>query len=346
MAPRFAPASLAAFGQLFMAGLPGPRLDPVARELVQNLGVAGVILFARNLEAPEQVWELTRDLQELAMAVQGRPLLVALDQEGGTVQRLKAPFSLIPKARELGLSATPAEVEALYQRVARELALVGVNLNLAPVLDVARSPDCPQWERSFGPDPERVAALGAAAIRGMLTGGIFPVAKHFPGLGDTLRDSHLELPVAASPDPARQADLQPFAAALAAGAPAVMTAHVQVPAWDKLPGTLSKVAVQEWLREKLGFEGVVMTDDLEMGAIREQGVVPRAALQALAAGADLLLICENSRLAWEAAALLKGEPDLLARAREAARRLAGLRQRLRPQGAGLSDLRQYFSLAC
>ncbi len=336
-------SDLAASGQLFMVGLPGPRLDPVARELVQDLGVAGIILFARNLESPEQVWELTRDLQELALAVQGRPLLIALDQEGGPVQRLKAPFTLIPPPRELGLTATPAAVEALFRQVARELALVGVNLNLAPVLDVARSPSCPQWERSFGPDPQRVAALGAAAIRGMLAGGILPVAKHFPGLGDTLRDSHQELPTATSPDPAREADLSPFAAAIGAGVPVVMTAHLRVPAWDRLPGTLSGVAIQEWLRGNLGFTGVVMTDDLEMGAIREETPVPRAAVQALAAGADLLLICEHWQLAWEAAALLRGESDLQVRAQEAAHRLAALRRRLKPGGASRSDLRQYFA---
>jgi beta-N-acetylhexosaminidase len=343
MAPKTTTSDSSDCGQLFMVGLPGPRPDPIARELIRDLGVGGVILFARNIEAPEQVWELIRDLQELAQAARGRPLLVAVDQEGGPVQRLKAPFTLIPGARELGLAATPAEVEALFQRVGRELASVGVNMNLAPVLDVARSPECPLWERSFGPDPERVAALGVAALRGLLAGGLCPVAKHFPGLGDTVRDSHVELPTATSPDPRRQADLIPFAAAVGAGVPAVMTAHVRIPAWDEQPGTLSAVAIQGWLRQTLGFSGVVMTDDLEMGAIREQTAVPQAARQALTAGADLLLICENPQLAWEAAALLKEEPALAPRIQEAARRLAGLRTRVRPAMKSRPDLQSFFA---
>ena len=148
--------------------------------------------------APEQVWELTRDLQREALAATGRPLLLAVDQEGGRVQRLKAPFTLIPAARELGATSTPAEVERLARQVARELALVGLNVNLAPVLDVPRSPACPQWDRAYGSDPETAARYAVAAIRGYLAGGIIPVAKHFPGLGDTLVDSHEVLPLAQS----------------------------------------------------------------------------------------------------------------------------------------------------
>ncbi len=341
MASHLSPQEPAWVGQVFMVGLPAPRVDPVARELVRDLKVGGVILFARNIEAPEQVWELTRNLQEMALEVQGRPLLIALDQEGGPVQRLKSPFTLIPKARELGLKATPAEVEDLFRRVARELALVGVNLNLAPVLDVARNPDCPLWDRSFGPDPARVAALGVAAIRGMLSRGVLPVAKHFPGLGDTLRDSHVELPTATDPDPGRQRDLAPFAAAVAAAVPAVMTAHVRVPAWDARPGTLSKVVLNEWLRKRLGFEGVVITDDLEMGAIREATPVPEAAAEALAAGADLLLICESAAAVWEAAHLLKQEPTLTERIQEAADRVGRLRGRLPCKISPLADLTRY-----
>lgn len=329
------------YGQVFMVGLPGSRVEGVARGLVQDLGVGGIILFARNLEDPLQVWELTCELQRLASSRGGPPLLIAVDQEGGPVQRLKDPFSRIPSARELQEKATPEEVQALFQRVARELALVGVNLNLAPVVDVARSPACPLWERSFGPDPERVAAYGVAALRGLHEGGVLATAKHFPGLGDTRRDSHLVLPTAESPDPERAADLQPFAAAVAAGVPVVMTAHVRVPAWDEVPATLSPVAIRTWLRGRLGFAGVVMTDDLEMGAIREQGEVPAAAMAALAAGADLLLICEHADLAWEAARLMEKTPSLHGRLAEAAARLARLRERL-PVAGSRTEVQAYF----
>jgi beta-N-acetylhexosaminidase len=337
-------SDLSAFGQLLMAGLPGPRFDAVAKELVRDLNVGGLILFARNLEGPEQVWALTRQAQEEARAAGRPPLLIAVDQEGGPVQRLKAPFTLIPRARELGLRASPREVEELARKTAQELALVGINVNLAPVLDVARGPECPLYERSYGADPELVAALGEAAIRGYLAGGVLPAAKHFPGLGDTLRDSHVELPAAQGRDPSRALDLLPFRRAIAAGVPLVMTAHTLVPEWDALPGTLSPVAIRAWLRRNLGFAGVVMTDDLEMGAIAGHTLVSQAARQALAAGADLLLICEDVAAVWETAARLAEDETLGRRGEEAAARLARLRKGLRPSTAPLAEVQRFFSL--
>lgn len=326
-----------------MVGIPGPRMDAVARELVRDLKVGGVILFARNIESPEQVWELTRDLQREALAATGRPLLLAVDQEGGRVQRLKAPFTLIPPARELGITRTPEEVEHLSRQVAHELALVGLNVNLAPVLDVPRSPACPQWDRAYSADPERAARFGLAAIRGYLAGGVIPVAKHFPGLGDTMADSHEVLPRALSTDAKREADLLPFRRAVAAGVPMVMTAHVAVPEWDQSPATLSAVALQVWLRRRLGFQGVIITDDLEMGGITSSLPAPQGAQKALVAGADLLLICNNWQAAWETAHLLARDASLAPRGREAAARLRSLRQKLRGESAALPALRAYFA---
>ncbi len=334
--PRF-------FGPLFMVGLPGPRVDQVARELVRDLQVGGVALFARNLEDPQQVWQLTHDLQKEALAAAGRPLFIALDQEGGTVQRLKAPFTIIPSAHDLGLEGNGARVAELARRTARELALVGINMNLAPVLDVARGPDCPQWSRSYGPDPERVADLGAAAIRGYLEGGVIPVAKHFPGLGDTHKDSHVELPRAGSLNASREVDLLPFQRAIAAGAPAVMTAHLVVPSWDERPATLSPVILQEWLRGRLGFTGVIITDDLEMGAIAGRTPAPEAAVRSLAAGADLLLICNNWQAAWEAGELMARDGQMQARGEEAGARLTALRKLLPPQEPELQAVKAYFA---
>jgi beta-N-acetylhexosaminidase len=331
------------WGQLLMVGIPGPGLDEVARELVRDLKVGGIILFARNLADPEQVWRLTRDLQREAREAGSPPLLIALDQEGGPVQRLKTPFTIIPAARELGITATPEEVEDLSRRVARELALVGINLNLAPVLDVPRSPACPLWDRAYSSDPERTARYGMAAIRGYLSGGVIPVAKHFPGLGDTMADSHQVLPQALSADVKREADLLPFREAAAAGVPAVMTAHLVVPKWDEAhPATLSEVALQDWLRRKLKFKGVIITDDLEMGAIAARLPVDRAAREALAAGADLLLICNRWQAAEDTARLLEEEAALAARARESAARLLRLRQTLPPSGFSLKQVREYF----
>ncbi|MEJ2071535.1 MAG: glycoside hydrolase family 3 N-terminal domain-containing protein, partial [Syntrophobacterales bacterium] len=197
---------LSSVGPLFMVGLPGVKVDQEARELVRELRVGGIILFARNLETPEQVWELTRDLQQEARDSGDLPLLIAVDQEGGSVQRLKAPFTLIPAGRDLGQNSTAGQVEDWARTVGRELALVGINMNLAPVLDVARNPHNPLWERSFGSDPEKVAALGEAAIRGFGQAKVVSVAKHFPGLGDTSVDSHQVLPTVQDPDPERTTD--------------------------------------------------------------------------------------------------------------------------------------------
>ena len=226
--------------------------------------------------------------------------------------------------------------------MASELALVGINMNLAPVLDVARKPDCPLWQRSFSSDPEQVAALGEAAIRGFLQGGVLPVAKHFPGLGDTTLDSHQVLPTAQNPDPERTADLLPFRRAAAAAVPAIMTAHLRVPAWDDQPATLSPVALKDWLRHRLGFEGVIITDDLEMGAIAGAATVPDAACRALAAGADLLLICSHWEAAWKAASRLSREPVLHQHAAASKTRLQRLREQVGRYPVNLEEVKAYF----
>jgi beta-N-acetylhexosaminidase len=331
------------WGQLLMVGIPGPTLDPVARDLVRDLKVGGIILFARNIQTPEQVWALNRDLQQEALAATGRPLLIAVDQEGGPVQRLKAPFTIIPPARELGATQTPEAVAALARRTARELALVGLNVNLAPVLDLPRKPDCPLWDRAYNSDPQTAARYAVAAIQGYREGGVLPVAKHFPGLGDTAADSHEVLPLAQSADPDRETDLVPFRRAIAAGVPMVMTAHLAVPEWDDRPATLSPVALQTWLRGRLGFTGVIITDDLEMGGISTSLPVPQGALEALAAGADMLLICQDWQAAWDTARLLAADPSLHDRGREAAARLAALRQTLPSRSTTLAEVKKYFA---
>jgi beta-N-acetylhexosaminidase len=208
---------------------------------------------------------------------------------------------------------------------------------------VPRSPACPQWDRAFSSDPERAGRYALAAIRGFMAGGIIPVAKHFPGLGDTLADSHEVLPRALSSDAKREADLLPFRQAIAAGVPMVMTAHVVVPQWDERPATLSPVALQVWLWRRLGFDGVIITDDLEMGGITTSLSAPQGAQEALAAGADLLLICNNWQAAWETARLLALDASLAPRGREAGARLHSLRQTLRPESAELSAVREYFA---
>jgi beta-N-acetylhexosaminidase len=181
-----------------------------------------------------------------------------------------------------------------------------------------------------------------AAIKGYRSGGVIPVAKHFPGLGDTSADSHQVLPLAQSADPQREMDLLPFRQAVAAGVPLVMTAHLSVPAWEARPATLSPLALQVWLRQRLGFEGVIITDDLEMGGISTSLPTPQGAREALAAGADLLLICQDWQAAWETAHLLAAEASLGPRGREAAARLHSLRKILSLRSADLKAVQDYF----
>lgn len=332
------------FGRFLMVGIPGPGVDAVAREMVQDLKVGGIILFSRNLETPQQVWHLTHDLQRLAREAGRPPLLISVDQEGGAVQRLKAPFTLIPAARELGASASPEQMEALARRVARELALVGINMNLAPVLDVPAQPGCPLWDRAYSQDPRRVARLARAAIQGYLAGGILPVAKHFPGLGDTLADSHLGLTVAQSGDPSREKDLLPYREAVAAGVPAVMTAHLIVPPWDDLPATLSAVALRVWLRGRLSFQGVVLTDDLEMKGITNLQPLPQAGRQALLAGADMALICNDWQAVRDTVRLLEEDATLAEPMQASAARLARLRRTAPSRRADLREVQEYFGI--
>lgn len=298
------------WGQLFMVGLPGPEMDETARWLIQDLRVGGIILFQRNIVEPAQVAALLRHCQEAAMAAAGCPLWIAIDQEGGPVQRLRRPFPEMPSAHQFGSLGDLAAVQAAAQQVGSALRALGITINLAPVLDVPRNPDCPLWQRAYSSDPEQVAAFGLAAIQGYRAGGVLPVAKHFPGLGATRLDSHLDLPTAAVGEEERQRDLLPFRRVIAAGVPGIMVAHVVVPEWDDRPASLSAIAVQQILRQKLGFNGLVFTDDLEMGAIQKHYPLDRAAVLAATAGHDVLLICEQSQHVEAALAALSQEPSL------------------------------------
>lgn len=317
------------WGQLLLVGIPGPEVDETTRYLIQDLRVGGLILFKRNIAQPQQTADLIRDCQALARAAGSYPLLLAVDQEGGPVQRLRRPFPEMPSAREFGQAAEPAAVAAAARQVGAELRRLGFHLNLAPVLDVPRSPACPLWERAYSDDPEKVAQFGLAAVRGYLAGGVLPVVKHFPGLGATDLDSHLDLPTAA-PEAGRQdLDLLPFRRAVAAGVPGVMCAHVLIPAWDPdLPASLSPAAVSGVLRQELGFAGLILTDDLEMGAILKRWAPAAAAPLAVAAGHDLLLICEHLHHVQEALAGLRHRPDLEARGLAAWARVRQQKRRL------------------
>jgi beta-N-acetylhexosaminidase len=278
-------------GQLLIGSFPGATIPPELRSLAREFQLGGVILFARNIEGPEQVAELSHDIQSLASET---PLWVSVDQEGGRVARLRAPFTEWPPMAVLGRAGDVTLASRFAAALARELKVVGITLDYAPVLDILTNPKNPViGDRALADDAAMVGKLGAAIVRGLQDNGVAACGKHFPGHGDTSADSHFELPlVEHPPDRIRRVESVPFREAIAANVAFIMTAHVLVPSIDEeKPATLSRRIVYDLLRDELGFEGVILSDDLEMKAIAATYSVSDAAVQAIAAGCDALLIC-------------------------------------------------------
>jgi len=279
-------------GQRFMLGFEGLTASADVKALIREFGVAHVILFSRNVEGPEQLADLVRELQSTARdAGLARPLLIAVDQEGGRVARLKSPWTVWPPARALGRAGDEETARRMGAALAWELGACGIRLDLAPVVDVDTNPENPViGDRSFGDDPDLVGRLGAAIIRALQDGGVAACAKHFPGHGDTDVDSHLDLPVLTHPrSRLEEVELPPFRRAIEAGVATVITSHVLFPELDEeLPASLSAPLTTGLLREHLGFEGVVVTDDLEMKAVAKRWTPAEIAVKAADAGADIL----------------------------------------------------------
>ena len=279
-------------GQLVMLGFPASSISDDLRLVAKEYELGGIILFGRNIEEPEQVAELAHDAQTLSREI---PLWVSVDQEGGTVARFREPFTSWPPMRCLGDSGDLELAKRFGRAVARELLAVGVTLNYAPVLDVHTNADNPViGERAFSEKPEEVGRFGAAVIEAIQGEGVAACGKHFPGHGDTDVDSHYKLPVVdQSTERLRQVELLPFHAAVSADVAMIMTAHVLYPAFDEeRPATISKNIVTEILRQELDFKGVVATDDLTMKGIASEWSVEDAGVESIAAGCDLLLLCE------------------------------------------------------
>jgi beta-N-acetylhexosaminidase len=291
-------------GQLLMVGFEGHEPSPELRQLIRDAGVGGVILFARNVAEPAQVADLVRELQGLARdAGHARPLLLGVDQEGGRVARLKGQWAAWPPLRAVGRIASEETASRLGAALAEQVASCGLHLDFAPVVDVDTNPRNPViGDRSFGDDPELVGRLAAAFIRGMQTAGVAACAKHFPGHGDTDVDSHLALPcVDHSRARLDDIELRPFRAAVASEVATIMTAHVLVRELDdRLPATLSPHVLGALLRVELGYDGVVVSDDLEMKAVAAGWRPGVAAPLAVAAGCDLLLVCKSADAQAEA----------------------------------------------
>ncbi|WP_323382735.1 beta-N-acetylhexosaminidase [Myxococcus dinghuensis] len=276
-----------------MVGFPGTRIDADLASLMDD-GIYGAILFKRNVGTAQETAGLCRELKTRA----GRPFILSVDQEGGRVARLRgAPFTTLPPMRELGQQGDARKAERVGRLLAHELRAVGFDWDFAPVLDVDTNPANPViGDRSFSRDPEEVARLGVALARGMEAGGVASCGKHFPGHGDTTTDSHLTLPrLAHDLERLRRVELVPFRAFAQARLASLMTAHVLFDALDPgVPATMSQRVLGGVLREELGFDGVLVSDDLEMKAIADHYSVEEAAVLGTLAGVDLFLVCHQA----------------------------------------------------
>jgi beta-N-acetylhexosaminidase len=281
-------------GQLLIGSFNGTTVPVEWRSLAREFDLGGAILFGRNVEAPEQVAELSAEIEGLGRAM---PLWVSIDQEGGRVARLKEPFTRWPPMATLGRAKSETLAERFARALARELSAVGITLDYAPVLDIHTNPKNPViGDRALAERADEAARLGQVIVRTLQAEGVASCGKHFPGHGDTSQDSHVELPlVEHPPDRLRAVEFEPFRAAIHERVAFIMTAHVHVPSLDEQRiATLSPLVVQQILRQELGFDGVILTDDLEMKAVSARMAVPAAAVHAVNAGCDGVLICSGA----------------------------------------------------
>lgn len=326
-------------GQVLLIGLPGFEVSPEVRAEIGELHPGGFILYDRNVSSPVQVAQLDSGLQEAARASGDPPLFITLDQEGGVVSRFKEDkgFTEFPGAMALAATGDVESVRTMARALSAEMRAVGVNMDLAPDLDVNNNPQNPViGVRSFGSNPARVAELGVAFIETMQAEGVAAIGKHFPGHGDTAVDSHVALPTVPYGRGRLEAvEFVPFKAAIKAGVAGIMSAHITFPAIEPSPGlpaTLSSKVLTGLLRDELGYDGVVMTDELGMGALATSGhPAPKAAAEALAAGADILLLQSgfemHRQVRQELIARLTSGEIPMARLDQAVRRVLLLKQR-------------------
>ncbi len=281
--------------QLLTVGFFETELSDSLKQLIDR-GVSGVVLFARNVETPEQVARLIHDIKTYA----GRPIFVGLDQEGGLVQRLRSGFTRVPPMRAIGSLKSEEIAFEVGALLGAELRAVGVDINYAPILDVDTSPDNPIiGNRSFSNDPELVGQLGVALGRGIESAGVASCGKHFPGHGDTAQDSHKELPrLPHTMERLEEIELVPFKAWTRAKLASIMTAHVIFEPLDPVyPATMSRHVLHGILREKLGYEGLIVTDDIEMKATADHFGYEKAAIMGVNAGVDNFLCCHTAEVA-------------------------------------------------
>lgn len=279
-------------------GFDGAKYTRATGAWFKKFKPGGVILFKQNLESENAATALIADLRKLSEDVTGLPPFVCIDQEGGRVARLPKDMPKFPTARSLGDDGSYDQTFEVYKGIGKALARLGVNVDFAPVLDLDTNKNSPIiGDRSFGADPALVSDLGMAAIRGLRSRGVLSCAKHFPGHGDTSLDSHMELPEDNRPqDRFRNKELAPFKMAIREDVDMIMTAHVVYPSFDKdYPATLSRKIVTDILRMELEFDGVIVSDDLDMKAICDRWGDDEAISLAINAGADMALVCHQGQ---------------------------------------------------
>ncbi|ARD47778.1 beta-N-acetylhexosaminidase [Sporosarcina sp. P33] len=279
-------------GQLIMMGVQGPRLDSAAKKFIEETHVGGVILFKRNLVSVTQSLTLLNELKQ-ANADAKAPLFISADEEGGRVTRLPKEIMKSPSNRKIGNAESGKYAFEAGELAGRKMSAFGLNMDFAPVLDVDSNPSNPViGDRSYSSDAKLVSKAGIRQAKGMKSQRVIPVVKHFPGHGDTSVDSHIELPVIRhTKERLQNVELLPFKEAIQEGINAVMVGHLIVQAYDpKTPASFSKPVIQGLLRDELQFNGVVITDDLIMGAIGKNYSIGDAAIQSILAGGDILLV--------------------------------------------------------
>lgn len=300
-------------GQKLVFGFHGTELPEEFIELMREYKIGNVILFCRNIESGDQLRRLCNQIQSLILEVTGYPAFIVIDQEGGLVSRLPNDGVTVPGAMAIGATNDPENARLAAEITVRQLRGLGVNFNMAPVLDVNSNPANPViGVRSFGDDPNRVACFGEATVRAYENTGVFCCGKHFPGHGDTAVDSHVGLPrVEKTLEELERGELIPFVRCMEAGIPAIMSSHILFPNIEpeNVPATMSRTIITDLLKKKLGFRGLVFSDCLEMDAIRRYYGTAKGAVSAIKAGIDLAEISATIELMWDAAKAVNEAAD-------------------------------------
>ncbi|MDD2231389.1 MAG: beta-N-acetylhexosaminidase [Sphaerochaetaceae bacterium] len=295
---------IVALGQRFCVGIPCPYLDSGTADMLRKYKIGNVILFKRNIQNREQVRSLCHEVRELIASETGIEPFIMIDEEGGEVSRLSQDFASVPGAMAIRATDDPENARMCGQIVGKELASVGINMDLAPVLDVNSNPNNPViGVRSYGEDPETVARYGLQMARGLADFGVFSCAKHFPGHGDTSIDSHIGLPIIDKTlSELEKLEIIPFRSAVLDGIPAIMTSHIVFPKIDAtgVPATMSRRILVDLLRNRMRYDGLIITDCMEMSAISQHFGIVGSTMQALGNGADIALISHHAGLAAQA----------------------------------------------